>query len=296
MPDAEVVAIGVPFGEGPVWCPGDATLVCVSVAGGDLRRIEPASGVVTIIADTGGGPNAAALASDGSFLVTQNGGIDFVALGHLDAGDVPPLRCVEPGMQRVWPDGQVEYLSHEPMQAPNDLVVTADGIVYFTDPGQYATRDQHVARIMAMGHDGSFCVIASDFVYVNGIAIDPDGTSIVVIEDEGLLRIHDRGRGDREWVVRHLEPGGGDGLCLDVEGRYYVASKTANGIRVLEPSGEEIDFLRLTGEGFVTNCCFGGADRRTLFATEARGNRVVAWSGMPTPGLPVFAWPNPECQ
>ncbi|MDQ1533133.1 MAG: hypothetical protein QOF28_894, partial [Actinomycetota bacterium] len=30
---AEIVAVGVPFGEGPVWC-GDGTLVVTSVAAG----------------------------------------------------------------------------------------------------------------------------------------------------------------------------------------------------------------------------------------------------------------------
>src|SRR3546814_9272336 len=39
--------------------------------------IDPASGSHAIAADTGGGPNGAALCSDGGFLVTQNGGFDF---------------------------------------------------------------------------------------------------------------------------------------------------------------------------------------------------------------------------
>jgi gluconolactonase len=181
------------------------------------------------------------------------------------------------------------------MQAPNDLVVAADGTVYFTDPGQYATRDRRIARIMELRTDGSFCVVAADFVYVNGIALDADGTSIVVIENEGLLRIGDLGRGERQWLVPRLEPAGGDGLCLDRDGRCYVASKTANGVRVLEPDGTEVDFLGLRGEGFVTNCCFGGTDRRTLFATEAYGERVVAWEAMPVPGLPLHPWPIEEC-
>ena len=41
------------------------------------------------------------------------------------------------------------------------------------------------------------------------------------------------------------------------------------------------------------NLCFGGADRRTLFATDAVPGGVWAWEGLPTPGLPVLAWPAP---
>ena len=32
---------------------------------------------------------------------------------------------------------------------------------------------------------------------------------------------------------------------------------------------------------------------RTLFATDAVPGGVWAWEGLPTPGLPVLAWPAP---
>jgi gluconolactonase len=290
MVSAEVVTDAVPFGEGPVWCP-DRTIVCVSVSHGDVRRVDPSTGTVEVLAETAGGPNAAVLATDGSFVVTQNGGIDFVNLGHMKEGVAPPLRPMTPGIQQAWPNGRVAYLSTEPMLAPNDLVVARDGTIYFTDPGCFPPVRDRVARIMAMDTDLTFRVVADGFRYVNGIAIDPDGTSLVVIEDEGLLRIPNLGRGERQWVVRRLGPAGGDGFAIDVDGRYYVASKSANGIRVLETDGSEVEFLGLGGEGFVTNCCFGGDDLRTIFATEARGNRMVVWEGMPTAGLAMHEWP-----
>ncbi len=80
---SEVVCEGVRFGEGPVWY-GDGMLVVTSVADGALLRVDVASGDVSRFADTGGGANGAALAADGSMLVTQNGGIDFAALGLYD--------------------------------------------------------------------------------------------------------------------------------------------------------------------------------------------------------------------
>src|SRR5215471_125944 len=69
---AEVVCTGVPFGEGPVWC-ADGTLVVTSVAAGALYRVFPDQHRADRFADTGGGANGAALATDGSILVTQNG-------------------------------------------------------------------------------------------------------------------------------------------------------------------------------------------------------------------------------
>ena len=92
----EVVADGVRFGEGPVWC-GDNSLVVTSVADGALYRIDVATGVMALFAETGGGANGAALAADGSMLVTQNGGIDFAALGLFP--EPTPFRPATPGLQ-----------------------------------------------------------------------------------------------------------------------------------------------------------------------------------------------------
>src|SRR5688500_1724012 len=63
---AEVVAGGIRFGEGPVWCPpessvGVGTLVVTSVCDGKLYRVFPDQQRFEELAETSGGPNAAAL-------------------------------------------------------------------------------------------------------------------------------------------------------------------------------------------------------------------------------------------
>jgi sugar lactone lactonase YvrE len=131
-------------------------------------------------------------------------------------------------------------------------------------------------------------VVADGFFYCNGIALDRDG-NLVVIEKRGLMGLEPDG--SRTWIVKMLGPGGGDGFCLDDEGRFYVASTVEHGVRVVEPDGTVVDFLEIEGKGTTTNCCFGGADNRTLFATDAVPGNVVAWEGMAAPGLPMTAWP-----
>jgi len=283
---AEVVCDGIRFGEGPVWC-GSDTLLVTSVTDGTLYRVDVSGGSAEVFADVGGGANGAALAADGSIVVTQNGGIDFSATGLFD--DPPPFRRATPGLQRAEPDGTVTYLATEGLRAPNDLAVAADGRIFFTDPGHYPPPDPPVGRIMVLAHDGTVTTFADNFHFCNGIAFTPGGV-LVVVERLGLQAVTDDG--SRDWVLEHLGRGGGDGFCVDADGRYYVASTVEHGIRVVDPDGTVVDFLPIDGKGLTTNCCFGGDDGRTLFATDAIPGRVVAWEHLPTPGLALPPWPG----
>ena len=283
---ASVVVDGVRFGEGPVWC-ADGTLVVTSVCDGVLWRIFPEEGRKELVADVDGGANGAALCADGGFLVTQNGGVDFSAFPIWGDREPPSPRHAVPGLQRVAPDGSVSYLADGGFHAPNDLAVAADGSVYFTDPGHYPPPKPPIGRVMILRPDGSVEEFARDFWFCNGIAFDRDG-SVVVVEKRGLQRVHPGG--EREWVIEKLGDGGSDGFCLDADGRYYACATVEHGVRVVDPDGSLVDFLEIEGDGVTTNCCFGGPDGRTLFATDSVPGRVVAWEDLPTPGLPLPAW------
>jgi gluconolactonase len=244
---------------------------------------------------TGGGANGAALSADGSILVTQNGGIDFAA-HNVFSVPPPPMVPAPPGLQLARPDGTVHYLSggdagNGTYHAPNDLCVALDGTVYFTDPGHFPPPDDNIGRVIAYRPDGSTQVVARDFFYCNGIAFDRVG-ELVVVERAGLARVY--ADGTREWVIEQLGPGGGDGFCLDVDGRFYVASTVEHGIRVVDADGTVVDFLAIPGNGVTTNCCFGGPEMRWLFATDAIPGDVVVWTDMPTPGLALAVGPAQE--
>lgn len=284
---SEIVARGIPFAEGPVWCP-DGTVVVTSVAAGALFRVRPEQRIVERFAETRGGANGAALAADGSVLVTQNGGIDFTVLPGVFS-TFPPCVPTQPGLQLATPDGTVSYLLDDGFRGPNDLAITAAGDVYFTDPGHYPPQEDGRGRVMVLAPEGRVTTFADGFYYCNGIAFEPDG-SVVVVERRGLQRVF--ADGSREWVVEELGQGGGDGFCLDADGRFYVASTIEHGIRVVDPDGTEVDFLPIAGQGLTTNCCFGGPDLRTLFVADALPGDLVAFEGMPTPGLALPTWPG----
>jgi sugar lactone lactonase YvrE len=143
-----------------------------------------------------------------------------------------------------------------------------------------------------MTRDCVVSVVDAPYHYCNGIALDHEGT-LLVVEAAGMLRLHDDG--SREWIVERLGTSPGDGFCVDVKGNVYVCCTTENCIKVLDPRGTEVerlDLASLADKGMVTNCCFGGADGRTLFATHAIPGTVVMWEGLPHPGREVYPWPG----
>jgi len=288
-----VVGEGIPFAEGPVWCP-DGTVVATSVAAGAVYRVWPESATVERVAVTNDGANGAALATDGSILVTQNGGIDFSKLPGVFA-TFPAYIPTAPALQLVAPDGSVSTLATctgtgADFRGPNDLAVAPGGTVFFTDPGHFPPAEDGLGRVLTYARDGSVTTFADGFYYCNGIALEADGT-VVVVERRGLQRVFPGG--EREWVVPKLGRGGGDGFCLDADGRFYVASTVEHGVRVVDRDGTILDFLPIAGAGLSTNCCFGGDDLRTLFVTDALPGNLVAFEGMPTPGMRLPVWPGP---
>lgn len=291
----EVVSADAPLGEGPVWCP-DGTLVITQISPGKLRRFDVGSGRAEDVVTVLGGCNSAQLAADGGFVVCNNGGIDFTAFAEalgLDPTKIP-YQPGPPGLQRVFPDGDVITLAQEGLQAPNDLVVAPDGTIYFTDPPPHGgTRSEgHEGRFWRYSIESGLREIASGFDYDNGVALSPEGR-LLIVEARGLMWI-DPDSGEREWWIETL-PGEspGDGFAFDTVGNLYCACPMDHRIRVFDPSGKPIEEIDLGEGAYPTNCCFGGADGRTLFTTELAPGRVCAIEGLPHPGLPMHPWPTP---
>jgi gluconolactonase len=159
---------------------------------------------------------------------------------------------------------------------PNDVWVRPDGAMYFTDPFYQRPWWQHDA----MPQDGQHVYflsadrqrllrVTSDLVKPNGIIGTPDGKTLFVsdIEAKKTYRFDSAPDGsltNRTLVVDH----GSDGMTLDDEGHIYL---TGDGVMVFDIAGRLIEHLRIRGEEWTANVCFGGRDRRTLFITASTG-------------------------
>ena len=75
MADLRLVCDGLRFPEGPI-AMDDGSVVVVEIQSGTLARVSP-DGDVTLVAETGGGPNGAAIGPDGKVYVCNNGGFEW---------------------------------------------------------------------------------------------------------------------------------------------------------------------------------------------------------------------------
>src|SRR5438046_3572048 len=138
------LAEGLQFPEGPVAL-ADGSVLLVEIAAGTLTRIAP-DGTKSVVAKTGGGPNGAAIGSDGKCYVANNGGFEW----HREAGRIRPLVQAKDysggRLERVdLVTGAVECLYRScgeiGLKGPNDLVIDAAGRGQFSGHGKRQPRE-----------------------------------------------------------------------------------------------------------------------------------------------------------
>jgi sugar lactone lactonase YvrE len=166
----------------------------------------------------------------------------------------------------------------------NDMVVATDGTAYVGHFGwdrQHGTTEPKAASVLRVQPDGSVDVAADAMEFPNGMAITPDGATLIVAESSASrVTAFDR-RTDGSLANRRAfadftlsaPPDNGahegvrpDGICLDIDGALWVP----------DPSGRRV--LRVLDGGVITEttdipdaaplaCAIGGPAGRTLFIT-----------------------------
>lgn len=302
--EGRVVAEGLRFPEGPVALPDGGVLV-TEIAAGRLMKVSP-SGAIEVVADVGGGPNGAALGPDGHCYVCNNGGFSW----RTDNGFTRPTGAAAEykggSIQRVnLTSGAVETLYTHcdgvALHGPNDIVFDTEGGFWFSDFGK--TFEDRILRgaIYYARTDGSFIKRAAHPVLTpNGVGLSPDGRTLYVTETEtsrlwsypiqgpGVLG-HEPWPSPNGGRIVHGLPGFQrfDSLAVEEGGNICVATLVRGGISVFSPAGELLEFHEAP-EGYCTNICFGGADRRTAFITLSGYGQLFA-ARWPRAGLQLAA-------
>ena len=302
MPELRTVAAGLRFPEGPIALP-DGSVLLVEIARGTLSRVTP-DGRIEVVAETGGGPNGAAIGPDGKCYVCNNGGFEWTERrGRTYPGDqAADYRTGR--IERVDLDtGAVDVLYEAargvPLRGPNDIVFDATGGFWFTDHGKTRPRERDRTGVFYAKADGSYIEeVIFPLEAPNGVGLSPDEDELYVAETPtsrlwafplsapGRLA---RGRADRPDGGRLVAGRQGyflfDSLAVDAQGDVCVATLIEGGITVLSPRGDAPRFVPMP-DRLTTNICFGGADLKTAFITLSATGQLVSmpWESA---GLPL---------
>jgi gluconolactonase len=168
------------------------------------------------------------------------------------------------------------------LNSPNDVVVSSDGAIWFTDPtygidsdyeGHRAESEIGACYVYRVDPQTGACLVAADdFVRPNGLAFAPDERRLYV-SDTGVSHVADGPRHIRVFdVAEGGKLSGGaifatctaglfDGFRLDTAGRIWASA--GDGVHCYDPDGSLIGKVRIPEP--VANVVFGGPKRNRLF-------------------------------
>jgi gluconolactonase len=308
---------GLRFPEGPIAMP-DGSVLLVEIARGTLTRVG-ADGAAEVVAETGGGPNGAALGPDGTVFVCNNGGFTWREASVGAAPDGAPARLLLPvhqaedyaggSIQTVrLADGKVETLytrcGDRPLRGPNDLVFDRHGGFYFTDLGKGRAHDMDRGALYYGMADGSGVrEVAYPLLTPNGVGLSPDGDRVywaetatgrvwyLDLDGPGVPRSTGPQISSTSAAATMLANVGGearlDSLAVDSEGNVCVATLMVGAVTAIAPDGSIRAIVPVPGgDPMITNVCFGGPDLTTAYITASGTGRLLAheWH---CPGLPL---------
>jgi gluconolactonase len=272
--EVTVVAEGLGFLEGPQWVPDSGTLLFTELYTTPDAPLVDQPGIIyelgvgdelSVARASGPTANGLALTEDGAVYATEPGERRVALID-------------EDGVETVVAD----QFEGKRFNGPNDVVVAADGSLFFTDP---EPLDEPVDA--ELGFRGAFrarpdgeveLVYPGDNVgFPNGIGLSLDQTRLYV-SDSAARRI---------WAI-DLAPDGTssepiefatmegvpDGMCIDQVGNLF-SSSIGVGLEVFAPDGTKWGSIPLPSPGFgqlgsPTNCAFGGDDGLDLYVTTDR--------------------------
>ncbi|MEE1617216.1 SMP-30/gluconolactonase/LRE family protein [Brachybacterium sp. J153] len=277
----ERVATGATWAEGPLWIPPRRAVRFSDIPGNRILEFSEATGELSVFAEDVEFTNGRTLDLDGTVIECSHG-----------RRAVQRDTAVEPGAVHS-PQTLVDRFGAVRLNSPNDVIVAADGAIWFTDPsygirkpaeghaGEEEYGDRYVFRVDPAS--GEVRPVVIDVEAPNGLALSPDESLLYVADsslspaDEALSAGRPRGHAIHVYDVvdgRHakngrvlveIEPGLPDGIRVDVEGRIW--SSSGSGVQVFSPAGERL--AEIPVPELTANLCFGGDDGRTLYVTAS---------------------------
>ena len=287
-PDARVekLAGGFIFTEGPLWHPLEHHLLFSDMPGDVRRKWTPQGGVTEVLRP-----------SNKANGMTYDVDLNLLVCEHATSSVV-----------RFRKDGRREVLcTHfegKELNSPNDIIVAADGTIYFTDPTFGRMEHFGTLRPTQLGFQGVYMlpvghrpgdepVLVSDrytFAQPNGLCLSKCGRWLWVNDTEQAnIRMFDVGQGGKltnarlfaSGIKSSSESGVPDGMKGDALGNTYVTGP--GGIWVYSFQGVLLG--KIAVPEMAANIHWGGDDWKTLFicATTSLYKVELKVRGRPEP-------------
>ncbi|MDB6155674.1 MAG: Gluconolactonase [Chthoniobacteraceae bacterium] len=270
----EKLAEGFTWSEGPTWYNG--SLVFSDVPENVIYRwTSGATKAVPFLKPSGmltpregfheQGSNGLSIDAEGRLLICQHG---------------------ERRVARLEKDGKQTALTDKfegkHFNSPNDLVVTKNGEIYFTDPpygldkgNESPLKEISFNGVYRLTKNGELSAVIKDLTFPNGIALNPDEKTLYIavsdpkaprlmaysIEPDGSLS-NGRVFFDAAPLVTPERKGLPDGLKVDRAGNVFTTGP--GGVLIISPEGKHLGSI-LTGQ--PTGNCAWGDDGSTLYIT-----------------------------
>ena len=272
-PQAQRLATGFVFTEGPVWHP-DGYLLFVDIRRSLIFKLVP-GGKAEVIRENSGSANGMTFDLQGRLIMCE--GDNRQVTRWEENGKIKPIAQRWQGKR---------------LNRPNDVVCRSDGSIYFTNPGgrlEPSEREIPFSGVHRIGPNGRVSAVIREMEYPNGLAFSPDERILYVANSRQFMHIRAYDvKPDGSVINGRLfadmssnEPEGvPDGMKVDLSGRVYCTGP--GGCWVFDSAGKHLGTIRLPE--VPANCAWGGPDHRTMFFTA----RTSIYSmRMKTPGTRV---------
>ena len=271
--ELEKLAEGFQWSEGPLWLPDDNKLLFTDVPGNTIYQWDEENGNSVFLTPSGPEPDDVphlrAVGANGLVLGEEYNHIYMAVHGHravmaMDLGSKSTTILTN------------EYEGRK-FNSPNDLVLSKNGPVYFTDPpfglaerNDSPHKEQPVNGVYRVDPDGTTHLLIEDMTLPNGVALSPDEKTLYVTNSDGadaVVRAYDLSADGRVSNMRvfydfaaakakNLE-GAPDGMAIAPDGTMFVTGP--GGVHIVRADGKALGLIN-PGKR-VANCTFGNRNQ-----------------------------------
>lgn len=273
----EVLANGFKWSEGPVWVPELEALLFTDVPANKAYRWDETNGLQVYLDPSGytgyapnekkSGANGLILDANGNLLIAQHGDRRIAKI-NTPLNEGKPFETV------------VDRYQGMRFHSPNDLVLSRNGSLFFTDPPYGLSGDNDPLReipyngLFRLDPNGTVSLVYGKLSRPNGLAFSRDESLLYVANSDPeknlwmvLERVDERYQNPRVFfdATSMTRPGLADGLKVHSSGALFATGP--GGVLIFSPDGKHLGTILTDGK--TANCAFD-ADEKYLYMTSNR--------------------------